>query len=68
MSDQAHLAADRGAVCRPAFARIAAEERCQLYFPQPGDQLVLLRTGLLVHLRKYMQARAHASSKITPGQ
>ena len=52
---QAHLRPDRSVYCRPAFVRIATEERCQLYFPMHGDQVVLLRSGLLVHLRKYMQ-------------
>ncbi|CAL8466956.1 g6492 [Coccomyxa elongata] len=52
---QVHQCRDRGAFSRPAFMRIASEEHCQLYFPEHGDQVVLLRTGLQHHLKKYMQ-------------
>ncbi len=52
---QVHQGRDRNAFSRPAFMRIAAEEHCQLYFPEHGDQVVLLRTGLQFHLKKYMQ-------------
>ena len=32
--------------------------RCELYFPKPGEPVVLLRTGVLLHLRRCMQALA----------
>lgn len=33
-----------------------ARRRCELYFPQPGEPVVLLRSGVLLHLRRCMQA------------
>lgn len=36
---QAQLRPDRNAVSRPAFSRMAHDERCQLYFPQHDDQV-----------------------------
>ena len=36
--------------------RMAKEARCELYFPYPDDQVVLLRTGVLLHFNKYMQS------------
>jgi hypothetical protein len=53
---QEHQRRERGALSRPAFLQIAAEDHCQLYFPQHGDQVVLLRSGLQVHLKRYMQS------------
>lgn len=53
---QEHQKRGRGALSRPAFQRIAAEEHCQLYFPVHGEQVVLLRSGLQVHLKRYMQS------------
>lgn len=52
--------------------------RCELYFPKPGEPVVLLRTGVLLHLRRCMQAlgleppdagpaRAGASPRSGPG-
>lgn len=40
---------------RQAFTRVAKDVGCQLYFPYPGDQVVVLRTGMLMHLKAYMQ-------------
>ena len=39
---QAQLQGDRNALSRPAFARMAHDERCQLYFPMHGDQVTFL--------------------------
>ena len=39
---QAQLRGDRNALSRPAFARMAHDERCQLYFPMHGDQVTFL--------------------------
>ena len=40
---QAQLSPDRNALSRPAFSRMAHDERCQLYFPQHDDQVHCLR-------------------------
>lgn len=39
---------------RTAFLHSAAQLHCPLFLPWPGDQVVLLRSGLLRHLRTYM--------------
>ena len=41
---------------RQGFTQMARNMRCQLYFPYPAEQLMLLRTGVLVHINAYMQA------------
>ncbi|KAK9803241.1 hypothetical protein WJX73_008882 [Symbiochloris irregularis] len=41
---------------RHGFTKIAKDVGCQLYFPYPGEQVVVLRTGVLMHLKAYMQA------------
>ena len=40
---------------RQGFTKIAKDVGCQLYFPYPGEQVVLLQTGLLMHLQVYLQ-------------
>ena len=42
---QAQLQGDRNALSRPAFARMAHDERCQLYFPLHGDQVASLSSA-----------------------
>ena len=42
---------DREVLTRNAFRRTALETRCQLYFPAPDDDVVLLRTGFLKHIQ-----------------
>ena len=51
-----------GVMPRPAFERVAKECSCQLHFPFPDEELVLLKSGLLQHLRKYMQVLSAAQS------
>ena len=41
---------------RHGFNQMARNMRCQLYFPYVTEQVVLLRTGVLVHINAYMQA------------
>lgn len=41
---------------RHGFIQMAYNVRCQLYFPFPTEQVVLLRTGLLVHINAYMRS------------
>ena len=41
---------------RQGFSQMARNMRCQLYFPHPTDQVILLRTGILHHINSYMQA------------
>lgn len=38
-----------------AFLKYAIELQCPLTFPFPGDNVVVLRTGLLRHIDRYMQ-------------
>jgi hypothetical protein len=40
---QAQLRRDLNALSRPAFSRMAHDERCQLYFPHHNDQVHSLR-------------------------
>ncbi len=42
---------DREVMTRNAFRRTALETRCQLYFPGPDEDIVLLRTGFLKHIQ-----------------
>ena len=39
---------------RSGFNQMVRNMRCQLYFPYPSEQVVLLRTGVLVHINAYM--------------
>ena len=41
---------------RHGFTQMARATRCQLYFPFPTEQVVLLRTGVLVHIYAYMRS------------
>lgn len=47
---------DSDVLPRQGFSQMARNMRCQLYFPHPTDQVVLLRTGVLHHINSYMQA------------
>ena len=42
---------------RQAFERVAKDNACQLHFPYPGSEVVLLRSGVLQHLTKHMQVQ-----------
>ena len=50
---------DKSVMPRQAFTKIAKDVGCQLYFPYPGEQVVVLRTGVLLHLKAYMQVCVH---------
>ena len=41
---------------RHGFTQMVRNMRCQLYFPFPTEQVVLLRTGVLVHINAYMRS------------
>jgi hypothetical protein len=43
---QEHLKYEEHTVHREGFMRLASEARCGLMFPQAGDNLVMLRTGV----------------------
>ena len=43
---------------RQAFERVAKDNACQLHFPYPGSEIVLLRSGVLQHLTKHMQVQS----------
>lgn len=47
---------DSDVLPRQGFSQMARNMRCQLYFPYPTEQVVLLRTGVLHHINTYMQA------------
>ena len=47
---------DSDVLPRQGFSQMARNMRCQLYFPHPTDQVILLRTGVLHHINSYMQA------------
>ena len=49
---------------RPAFEKVAKDCACQLKFPFPDEEVVLLRSGVLQHLRKYMQVRFYYNSEL----
>jgi hypothetical protein len=53
-----------GVLPRRAFTKLAQQARCQLYFPFPGDTVVLLHTGMLLHLKRYMQVRTLPHSRL----
>eukprot|EP00884_Botryococcus_braunii_P022264 jgi/Botrbrau1/8721/Bobra.0311s0031.1 len=53
---QDHMARKPGVLPRRAFTKIAQQARSQLYFPFPGETVVLLRTGMLLHIKRYMQS------------
>lgn len=37
---------------RPAFLRFVSDTQCLLLYPLPGDNVVLLRSGLLRHVER----------------
>lgn len=65
------MVTDADVLPRHGFTQMARNMRCQLYFPFPTDQVVLLRTGLLVHINAYMRSLgfstdAHQSHPAAP--
>ncbi|DBB03841.1 TPA: hypothetical protein ACH3X1_012936 [Trebouxia sp. C0004] len=59
---QEHMVVNADVLPRQGFNQMARNMRCQLYFPHPTEQVVLLRTGVLVHVNAYMKALG-----LTPG-
>ena len=53
---QEHMITNCDVLPRQGFNQMARNMRCQLYFPYPAEQVILLRTGVLVHINAYMQA------------
>ena len=47
---------DSDVLPRHGFVQMAYNVRCQLYFPFPTEQVVLLRTGVLFHINAYMRS------------
>ena len=52
---QEHMVDNLDVLPRQGFSQMARNMRCQLYFPHPTDQVILLRTGVLHHINSYMQ-------------
>ena len=50
------MVVDSDVLPRHGFTQMARNMRCQLYFPFPTEQVVLLRTGVLVHINAYMRS------------
>jgi hypothetical protein len=55
---------NREVLTRNAFRRTALETRCQLYFPAPDDDVVLLRTGFLKHIQVQCWRRRPCLSRV----
>lgn len=53
---QEHMVVNSDVLPRHGFTQMARNMRCQLYFPFPTEQVVLLRTGVLVHINAYMRS------------
>lgn len=53
---QEHMVPNSDVLPRHGFIQMAYNVRCQLYFPFPTEQVLLLRTGLLVHINAYMRS------------
>jgi hypothetical protein len=56
---QTFIKEDAHCVTRLAFIRQAQVHRCPLYFPAPGEQVVFLRSGCMIHLDKYCNMGSH---------
>ena len=52
---QEHVRRQKDVMPRPAFDKFAKDNNCQLHIPRPGEEVVVLRTGVLQHLSRYMQ-------------
>ena len=52
---QVYMQWDANVMNRIGFEKVARSLGCQLYLPHPGEDVVLLRTGLLKHMDSYMQ-------------
>ncbi len=62
---QEHMLVSADVLPRQGFNQMARNMRCQLYFPHPTEQVVLLRTGVLVHINAYMKALGLTPSTAT---
>ena len=65
---QEHMLVNADVLPRQGFNQMARNMRCQLYFPHPTEQVVLLRTGVLVHINAYMKALGLPASTATARQ
>ena len=65
---QEHMVVNADVLPRQGFNQMAHNMRCQLYFPHPTEQVVLLSTGVLVHINAYMKALGLTSSTATARQ
>ena len=61
------MVTDADVLPRHGFTQMARNMRCQLYFPFPTEQVVLLRTGLLVHINAYMRSLGFSPHPHQPG-
>lgn len=52
---QTHVTVTPDLLPRSAFIKIAADYNCGLAIPGPGDEVVILRAGLMRHLERYKQ-------------
>ena len=62
------MVADCDVLPRQGFTQVARNMRCQLYFPYATEQVVLLRTGVLVHINAYMHALGLTPDSAPPQQ
>ena len=58
---QEYVIWDPHVMSRVGFTKVARQLGCQLYIPFPGDHVACLKTGLLLHVEAYMQARSLSS-------
>ncbi len=65
---QEHMVTNSDVLPRQGFTQMARNMRCQLYFPHPTEQVVLLRTGVLVHINAYMQTLGLSPEATSPEQ
>ncbi|KAL4423903.1 hypothetical protein ABPG75_001204 [Micractinium tetrahymenae] len=52
---QQHVQAAPDLLPRQAFLKYAIEAQCPLFFPYPGENVAVMRAGLLRHIDRYMQ-------------
>ncbi|KAL4434797.1 hypothetical protein ABPG77_005324 [Micractinium sp. CCAP 211/92] len=52
---QQHVRATPDLLPRQAFLKYAIEAQCPLFFPYPGENVAVMRAGLLRHIDRYIQ-------------
>ena len=65
---QAHVVWHWDRLPRAAFQRLVTPTKCQLWIPFPGEQVVLLRSGLLKHIDTDMKALRLSSEDTTAAE